>query len=195
LAEAIKLFGGLAGLVSAAFLVADRWAQGRPLAWVTAKKYGASRYQYIRIQNPGPADLFIRKVRTYPPIYSIAKDHELDAIAKATVDVDVHVLLAAGETHDLVLVPRDPETSDVPRDPETPDVPRDPETSDVPRNRETLAHHRRVSFYIHWRKTSSSWLWQIPVTVRSSTRDIEQIAAATTKPFRGNTQPNRGVHC
>ena len=43
----------------------------------------------------------------------------------------------------------------------------------------------RVSFYIHWRKTSSSWLWQIPVTVRSSTRDIEQIAAATTQPFEG----------
>lgn len=165
LAEAIKLFGGLAGLVSAAFLIWDRWARGRPLAWVTAKEYWASRYQYIRIQNPGPADLFIRKVRAYPPIYSFAKDHKAESIAAATIGVDVHVLLAAGETHDLVLIPRDIETPDIPVF-----VPRDPDS-------------RRVSFYIHWRKTSSSWLWQIPVTVRSSARDIEQIAAATTKPF------------
>jgi hypothetical protein len=210
--ETIKILGGLAGLVSAGFLVWDRWARGRPLAWVTARKFGASRYSYIRIQNPGPADLFIRKVRAYPPIYGFAKDHWLDSIAAATVDADVHVLLAAGETHEVVLVPKEtsetsdvprnpetsdvpriPETSDVPRDPETPNVPgdpetpgvpRDPETSDVPRDPETPARPRRVSFYIHWRKTSSSWLWQIPVTVRSSTCDIEQIAAATTKPFQ-----------
>lgn len=126
--ETIKLVGGIAGLATAAFTIWDRWARGRPLAWVTAKKFGASSYQYIRIKNPGPADLFIRRVRTRPPIYSIAKDHKLEAIAATAADVDVHVLLAAGETHDLVLIPGSPESR---------------------------ARRRRVSFYIHWRKTSS----------------------------------------
>jgi hypothetical protein len=37
---------------------------------------GANPYKYIRIKNPGPADVFILAVRTYPSkVYSIAKDH------------------------------------------------------------------------------------------------------------------------
>jgi hypothetical protein len=35
-------------------------------------------------------------------------------------------------------------------------------------------------FLIYWRKTSSTWLRQVPVTVRTSTRDIESIAAAVS---------------
>ena len=74
--EAVKLVGAIAGLLTTAFVVWDRWARGRPLAWVTAKKFGASRYEYIRIQNPGPADVFVLAVRAYPSkVYSIAKDH------------------------------------------------------------------------------------------------------------------------
>jgi hypothetical protein len=106
--EWFKLAGAFVAFVIALFTLGDRWTRGRPLAWVTAKKYGASRYQYIRIQNPGPADLFIRKVRTSPPIYSIARNHSAEEIVEATVDIDAHVLLAAGETHDLVLIPRTP---------------------------------------------------------------------------------------
>jgi len=57
--EAIKLVGAIAGLLTARFVIWDRWARGRPLAWVTGKKLGVNPYEYVRIKNPGPADVFI----------------------------------------------------------------------------------------------------------------------------------------
>jgi hypothetical protein len=132
--------------------------RGRPLAWVTAKKLvvgASSSYEYIRLQNPGPVGVFIKRVRAYPPIYGIAKDHSAGAITRAVVKFDVNVLLGPSDTHDLVIVPlRDP--SKVPKD----------EPS------------RWVCFLIYWRKTSSSWLPQVPVPVMTSTHDIQRIAAA-----------------
>jgi hypothetical protein len=55
--EAIKFVGGLAGLLTTAFVIWDRWARGRPLAWVTAKKFGANSFKYIRIQKFRPRGL------------------------------------------------------------------------------------------------------------------------------------------
>jgi hypothetical protein len=66
--EAIKLIGAIVGLVTGIFTAWDRWARGRPLAWVTAKKLGVNPYKYIRIKNPGPADVFIRGVRAYTSV-------------------------------------------------------------------------------------------------------------------------------
>jgi hypothetical protein len=40
--EAIKLVGALVGLATGIFTAWDRWARGRPLAWVTAKKLGVN---------------------------------------------------------------------------------------------------------------------------------------------------------
>jgi hypothetical protein len=51
--ETIKTVGSFAGLFTVAFMVWDRLVRGRPLAWVTAKKFGASSYVYIRIRNSG----------------------------------------------------------------------------------------------------------------------------------------------
>jgi hypothetical protein len=153
--ETIKTIGAYAGLVTAAFVVWDRWARGRPLAWVTAKKFGANSFKYIRLQNPGPADVFIMGVRADPPIYGIARDHSEKAIAEAVVEIDVNVLLWQGETYDLPIFEL-PKPVDAPKD----------------------ARPQPVRFVIYWYKTSSSWLRQVPVTVRSSTRDIESIAAA-----------------
>ena len=99
--ETIKTIGAYAGLVTAAFVVWDRWARGRPLAWVTATKFGAAPYEYIRVKNPGAGAVFIWRVDVHPPIYGIAKDHSAQAIAGTLVDGDVHVLLEPGQAHDL----------------------------------------------------------------------------------------------
>jgi hypothetical protein len=48
------------------------------------KLVGANAYKYIRLKNPGPADVFILGVRAYPSkVYSIAKDHSTEAIVGA----------------------------------------------------------------------------------------------------------------
>jgi len=158
--EAIKLVGAIAGLLTTAFVIWDRWARGRPLAWVTAKKMGVNPYKYIRIKNPGPADVLILAVRTYPSkVYAIAKDHSTDAIFDAaSFNVDVNVVLWQGEVCDLPIV----EVS-------KPDQHR---TADQP-----------VRVVIYWRKTSSSWLRQAPVVIWTSTRDVERIAKAAAADF------------
>ena len=73
--EAIKLVGGIAGLVTTAFVIWDRWARGRPLAWVDAtKRFTGNPEEYIRIKNPGYGNVFIRKVRVEPlNIYGVAR--------------------------------------------------------------------------------------------------------------------------
>ncbi len=162
--EAIKLVGAIAGLMTTAFVIWDRWARGRPLAWVTGKKLGVNPYKYIRIKNPGPADVFIRGARAYPSnVYRVAKDHSRRGILEAEFNIDVNVLLSQGDKCDLPIF----------------EAPKPVEASEDQRN----VAERPVRFVIYWRKTSSSWLRQVPVVIWTSTRDIEHIAAAARADF------------
>jgi hypothetical protein len=150
--EAIKLVGSFAGLATLVFTIWDRWARGRPRANVAAKKCGANSFKCIRLQNPGPADVFIVRVCADPPIYAVAANHEEEAIAAALAGDDVNVHLRQGETYDLLVF----------------------EPVDVPNG----APPQQVRFTIYWYKTNSSWLWQPALTVKTSTRDIGSIADA-----------------
>ena len=155
--EFIKTVGGIAGLLTAAFMVWDRWARGRPLAWVTATKFGANPLEYIRLKNPGYGDVFVLAVRAYPRVYDVAKDRSTRAaITDTGFQRDVRVLLKQNKEWDLKIFP----------------------------NRRKLPEgsaSRRVYFLIFWRKTSSTWLPQVPVVIMTSTGDIERIAAAATQ--------------
>jgi hypothetical protein len=108
---------------------------------------------YIRILNPGPTDVLIQRVRVRPTIYGVAKDYSRRGRQAFFEGADVNVLLRPGQEHELPII-------------------------DL-RNEENKNVSQRVCFCIYWRKTSSNWLPQAPVTVRSSTRVIEQIVAAT----------------
>jgi hypothetical protein len=155
--ETIRLIGAIVGLATGAFTVWDRWARGRPLAWVTIKKI-VNPIEYIRIKNPGPADVFILGVRAHPPIYGIAKDHSAGAIVEATLNIDANVLLWQGETCDLPLIDLRNQ-AEIPKD----------------------APPQPVRFVIYWRKTSSTWLRQIPVVIMTSTHDIKRMAKAAAE--------------
>jgi hypothetical protein len=150
--EIIKTIGSFAGLATLGFTILDRWLRGRPRANVAAEKYGANSFKCIRLQNPGPADVFIVRVHTDPPIYAVAASHEEEAIAAALAGDDVNVHLRSGEIYDLPVF-------------EYPDLPED-------------APSQQVRFTIYWYKTNSSWLWQPALTVKTSTRDISSIADA-----------------
>ena len=88
-------------------------------------------------------------MRAYPPIYRIAKDHTEKSIGEAMDNVDVHVLLRQGEVCDLPIF-------------HYPDRPKD-------------APSQSVHFLIYWRKTSSTWLWQFPVSASTSTAAVQRI--------------------
>jgi hypothetical protein len=151
-------------LLTTAFVIWDRWARGRPLAWVTAKKFGVNPHKYIRIKNPGPADVCVLGVRAYPSkVYNIAKDHSARAILEAAFNIDVNVLLSQGDKCDLPIF----EAS---------------KPVEAPKDQRNVAE-RPFRFVIYWRKTSSSWLRQVPVVIWTSTRDVERIAEAATADF------------
>jgi hypothetical protein len=158
--EIFQLMGAIVAFAAGAFLVWDRWARGRPLVVPTIKLAGVNPYKYIRIKNPGPGDVFVLGVRAYPPgIYGIAKDHSTDAILQATTPkiygvADLQVLLPPGEKCDLPII-------------------------DLRKNED--APSRRVRFVISWRKTSSSWLWQVPAGFTIATRDLARMAAAADR--------------
>jgi hypothetical protein len=159
--EKIKLFGGIAGLITATFLVWDRWTRGRPLAWVTATRRFGILAEYICIINPGRSDLFIREVRVYPRtarvLYGVAKDHSEKAVVSTLYSTEVNALLRAGEEKYLPII-KLPRILDAP--------PKDAWW---------------VCFLIFWRKTSSTWLPQWPAVVMTTTRYIERISAAATR--------------
>src|SRR5262249_9290959 len=157
--EAFKLAGAIVAFVNALFTVWDRWARGRPLAWVTAEKPVATAHRYIRVQNPGPMGVFIKGARAYPrAIYGVAKGHSHRATVEAAARIDVNVLLGPGEKHDLVIIDR--------------------------RDQSTGAPSRWVLFLIYWRKTST-WLPQVPAWVWTSTDYIQRSAAAAPREDDG----------
>jgi hypothetical protein len=121
---------------------------------VTAKKFGANPLEYIRLKNPGYGDVFVLQVRAYPRFYDVAKDRSVRAtITDTALKSDVRVLLRQNEEWDLPIFPNLP----------------------------TGSSSRRVCFLVFWRKTSSTWLPQVPVVIMTSTGDIERIAAAAPK--------------
>jgi hypothetical protein len=160
--QMIKTIGSFAGLVSAIFLVWDRWLRGRPLAWPTIKTFQGAPFKFIRIKNLGYHDVFVLKVRAWPAgIYGVAKTDATDAILQATVPkifgvADLHVLLRRDAEHDLPIYYLSKNNTDL----------------------EENLPSRRVCFLIFWRKTSSSWLPQLPVWIMTSTRDLVGMAAA-----------------
>jgi hypothetical protein len=164
--ETIKTVGSYAGLVSAAFLIWDRWLRGRPI-WeqsATVRRGGTPADPCIRITNPGPTGLLIRRARVLPTgIYAVAKNRDIKPIMAALGDATVeganvlNVLLPAGQEHDLAIIDR--------------------------RNDEDVRKNisRWVCFCISWRKTSSTWLPQLPVFIFTSTGTIQRIAAAVAQ--------------
>jgi len=133
--------------------------RGRPLAWVTATKFGASPLENIRLKNPGYGDVFILQVRAYPRVYDVAKDRSVKAtITDTALKRDVRVLLRQNEELDLPIFPN---------------------RNEMPEGSAT----RRFCFFVFWRKTSSTWLPQVPVMIFTSTDYIKEIGAAAPKQF------------
>jgi hypothetical protein len=161
LLEIIKLVGSIIVLLTGIFTVWDRWVRGRPLASVTATRWFAGDPQpYLCIKNPGPSHVLILGVRVRPktpPIYGVAKDHSARAISSSFYG-NVNVLLPPGKEHSLPIIEL-PKDMDAPID----------------------TTGRRIRFLIYWRKTSSTWLPQVPVWNRTSTNYIKSIAAAAPR--------------
>jgi len=134
--EPITVVGGIVGLLTGLFTVWDRWARGRPLAWVTATKRFAGT----------PRHIFASKIQ---------------AIATCSSWECVYTRRPHGFTECSKTTRREQYS------------------------RRAFTVIRRIKVFgkliIYWRKTSSTWLPQLPAWVMTSTDDIQRIAAAAVR--------------
>jgi hypothetical protein len=161
--EGFTLAGAIVAFVTGLFTVWDRWARGRPLAWVTKQTLRGVPFRFIRIKNPGPGDVFVRGVRAYGGGYGVFKTQSVGDLA---FKPDVHVLLRRDAEHDVPLKPMTltpPIISAITGN----------SAAQMPRM------SRRICFVVSWRKTSSTWLPQFPILLITSTGEIEHISSAS----------------
>ena len=111
--EAVKLFGGIAGLLSAAFLIFDRLVRDRPILVLHRQSIGVNGYAYLRIINRVDDDLIIQSVTCRPPHISIATDHGVRAIAEAVIQSPLGPLIISpkSEAHLPIVKMSQTETS------------------------------------------------------------------------------------
>jgi hypothetical protein len=146
--EAIKLFGGIAGLATAAFTIWDRLARGRPLAYVTLKGSPGNPYQYVRVKNVDRMDILITAIRPSPSRFRISKGHSLRAIVGAAMGERPAAILAPEQEHDFPVIIK----------------------SDEPAS--------TIWFFISWRRASVTWMPLPPKVISTSTRDLALMAQA-----------------
>jgi hypothetical protein len=146
------LFTALAtvlGVGNTAFLIFDRLFRYRPVASVSAARGwsgGGDATPYLRVKNMAPFDIVVERFSVYPPHLVISANSEIRAMVDALVRSDVPIILGPEEERRLVLVIRD---------------------------RANRSERQPIDIVIEWRRGRSTWLRQMPVTVRTSIEDIE----------------------
>jgi hypothetical protein len=152
--QMITLVGSIIGTLTGFFVLIDRLFRRRPVAFVVVA--GTSRHnahRYIRVKNVGATDIIVRDISARPRTFEISKGHSVRAIAKAITDVPAVSILEPDQVRDFPFF-QNPKRSD------------------------KEAYVGKICFAVHWRKASSTWLWQIPTFVRTSMNDLEELESA-----------------
>lgn len=147
------LFTAVATILSIAntiFLIVDRACSGigrsRPYWRRRGWSGGGTATPYLRVKNMAPFDIVVERLSVYPPHLVISANNEIRAMVDALVRSDVPIILGPGEERHLVLVVRD---------------------------RENRCANEPIDIVVEWRRGRSTWLRQMPVTIRTSIEDIE----------------------
>ena len=147
--EDIKLIGSIAGLATAAFTIWDRLLRWRPLAFISVSGTAHNFLTHLNIKNVSPINILVKDIRCYPNYFRVATGTSVKQIARAISRVPVLTVLPPNEQTELQLF-------------QSP-------------NRGADAKPARVFIFVYWRKTSYTWLPQIPVLVLTSTSDLEKM--------------------
>ena len=146
--EWIKSVGALAGLASAAFLIWDRLKRDRPHASLGSK----ARDVELRIENHGDADILIESIKLTPSSFHVALGSTIDDTADALYGPPWTTVVAAKDRGCFRLLT-------------TPAWDALPATAPV-----------RIT--ISWSVERSRWIWQWPITLRTTVGQVRKLAAA-----------------
>jgi hypothetical protein len=138
------------GLLTGMFTFWDRYAKGRPIAFLVFEAKEAR----LRISNPGDYSIFILSTKTIPEVFFLSRDASIRSILK-------------GQFSGITYWPIEPKGI-------AEFVIRDLHTDGAARG----LKDQRVRFSVSWRRGSVTWLWQLPVTVRTRTSTINKLRDA-----------------
>lgn len=97
LVEAVKFFGGIAGLGTAAFTIYDRLLKSRPIISICAAEAYGMGEAYLRIKNRSDFDITLTAIETNSAA-SVLFHEDTRSIVQAALELEQHRVLAPDET-------------------------------------------------------------------------------------------------
>jgi hypothetical protein len=141
-------FAAYVGLLTGIFTLWDRLAKGRPIAFLSFKDGDAK----LSISNPGDYSVFILSAKTIPDVFFLNRDTGVQTIIEDQLSGITYWPIEPKRTAEFLIADRYKD------------------------GMRLGVQEQRVRFEVHWRRGSTTWLWQIPVNVRTSTSTINKMA-------------------
>jgi hypothetical protein len=139
--------GALAGLLTGIFTLWDRYARGRPIACVA---FGPKDV-LLRISNPGDYSIFILSAETIPDVFFLSSGTSIRSIIRDQLSDITYCPIEPKGTVEFVIADR------------------------FKGDKKLSLTDQSVCFRVIWRRGSTTWLPQIPVTVRTKTSTVNKI--------------------
>jgi hypothetical protein len=141
------------GFLTGIFTFWDRYAKGRPIAFLVSK----STEVWLCISNPGDYSIFISIKTTPPKVFFLSRDLERRSIINGAIEGQLSGItnwsINPKESAEFLI-------------------------GDLVKDEVARLADRRVRFSVSWRRGSVTWLWQLPVTVRTKTSTINKMRSA-----------------
>jgi hypothetical protein len=145
--EIIKTLGSFVGLLTGAVFFYDRFAKGRPIAYLSFKD-DENKSAFLRIENPGTSGIAVFDIGVSPDVFGLAEDLERRNLLKAASGSPISFILAPGAGKELFVA------------------------SKFQHGLPLELNANRITFRIFWRRGNSTWIPQIPVSVRTNMQTI-----------------------
>jgi hypothetical protein len=152
LLTAFTTFGAFVGLLTGIFTVWDRYARGRPIGYLVFRNEREELSPRLFVSNPGDYSVFIMSIKTIPEVFFLTRGLDMP-------------FLIEDQLNGITYWPIEPKGS--------------AEFLIAERFKNGLPlglSDQRVCFSVDWRRGNTTWLWQLPVRVRTRTSTIRKIA-------------------
>jgi hypothetical protein len=143
-------FAAYVGLLTGVFTFWDRYAKGRPIAFLVFEANEAR----LRISNPGDYSIFILSAKTTPGVFFLSRGLDIRTIIEDQLSGITYWPIKPKGIAEFGIGDRFED------------------------GRKLSLIDQRVRFSVSWRRGSVTWLWQLPVTVRTKTSTINKLRNA-----------------
>ena len=153
--------GAFVGLLTGIFTFWDRYAKGRPIAFLIFKKDGDRVSPRLCVSNPGDYSIFIRSTKIVPGVFFLRRDSDgIPGVIEGVMDGITYWPIEPKGNAEFVIADR------------------------CNGNRPLGLADQRVRVVIDWRRGSTTWLWQPPIIVRTRTLTIRRLAKLADRDER-----------